>query len=113
MCPLAPVTNTRMMLNPQGLSDVSCCHQTSTLMSATVSTYAVIMVRWEPNARGRLGQAAFELFLERGFEQVTVAEIAERAGLTERTFFRYFADKREVLFPGAEGFQGVIASGAA
>src|SRR5580700_7701232 len=59
------------------------------------------MVRWEPGARGRLGQAAFELFTERGFEQVTVAEIAERAGLTERTFFRYFADKREVLFSGA------------
>jgi AcrR family transcriptional regulator len=68
------------------------------------------MVRWEPNARGRLGQAAFELFLERGFEQVTVAEIAERAGLTERTFFRYFADKREVLFAGAEGFQELFVS---
>jgi AcrR family transcriptional regulator len=68
------------------------------------------MVRWEPNARGRLGQAAFELFTERGFEQVTVAEIAERAGLTERTFFRYFADKREVLFAGAEGFQDLFVS---
>ena len=71
------------------------------------------MVRWEPNARGRLGQAAFELFTERGFEQVTVAEIAERAGLTERTFFRYFADKREVLFAGAEGFQDLFVSGVA
>jgi AcrR family transcriptional regulator len=68
------------------------------------------MVRWEPGARGRLGQAAFELFTERGFEQVTVAEIAERAGLTERTFFRYFADKREVLFAGAEGFQELFVS---
>ncbi|HEX4287446.1 MAG TPA: TetR family transcriptional regulator [Trebonia sp.] len=68
------------------------------------------MVRWEPGARGRLGQAAFELFTERGFEQVTVAEIAERAGLTERTFFRYFADKREVLFAGADGFQGLFVS---
>jgi AcrR family transcriptional regulator len=71
------------------------------------------MVRWEPNARGRLGQAAFELFTERGFEQVTVAEIAERAGLTERTFFRYFADKREVLFAGADGFQDLFVSSVA
>ena len=58
------------------------------------------MGRWEPDARGRLEQAALELYGERGFEQTTVAEIAERAGLTERTFFRYFADKREVLFCG-------------
>ena len=56
------------------------------------------MSRWEPDARGRLQQAAIELYTERGFEQTTVAEIAERAGLTERTFFRHFADKREVLF---------------
>ena len=59
------------------------------------------MVRWEPNARGRLEQAALELYVERGFDQTTVAEIARRAGLTERTFFRHFADKREVLFDGA------------
>jgi AcrR family transcriptional regulator len=59
------------------------------------------MVRWEPNARERLAQAALELYLERGYEQTTVAEIAARAGLTERTFFRHFADKREVLFAGS------------
>ncbi len=60
------------------------------------------MVRWEPNAQGRLEQAALDLYVERGFEQTTVAEIAKRAGLTERTFFRYFADKREVLFGGSK-----------
>ncbi len=60
------------------------------------------MGRWEPNARGRLAEAAWELFLERGYEETTAAEIATRAGLTERTFFRHFADKREVFFAGAE-----------
>jgi AcrR family transcriptional regulator len=70
-------------------------------MSAAVVTIIRTMARWEPNARGRLEQAALELYGERGFESATVAEIAERARLTERTFFRYFADKREVLFGGA------------
>ena len=60
------------------------------------------MGRWEPDARGRLERAALELYFDRGFDQTTVAEIAERAGLTERTFFRHFADKREVLFRGDE-----------
>jgi AcrR family transcriptional regulator len=46
-----------------------------------------------------------QLYTERGFEQVTVAEIAERAGLTARTFFRYFTDKREVLFGGSAALQ--------
>jgi AcrR family transcriptional regulator len=60
------------------------------------------MGRWKPDGRGRLEQAAMELYVEQGFEHTTVAEIAERAGLTERTFFRHFADKREVLFSGSE-----------
>jgi AcrR family transcriptional regulator len=68
------------------------------------------MNRWEPNARGRLEQAALELYIERGFEQTTVAEIAKRAGLTERTFFRHFADKREVLFWGAGALQELLVS---
>lgn len=63
------------------------------------------MGRWDPDADGRLQQAAMALYLERGYEDVTVAEIAAAAGLTKRTFFRYFADKREVLFAGAPAFQ--------
>jgi len=63
------------------------------------------MSRWQPNARGRLEQAAYELFLGQGYEQTTVADIAKRAGLTERTFFRHYADKREVLFGGAAALQ--------
>jgi AcrR family transcriptional regulator len=68
------------------------------------------MGRWEPNARGRLMQAAFALYGERGFEQTTVAEIAKRAGLTERTFFRHLADKREVLFAGADALRELLVS---
>ena len=68
----------------------------------TVSAVTTIgsMTRWQPNARGRLRQAALELYGEHGFDQTTVAQIAERAGLTERTFYRHFADKREVVFSG-------------
>src|SRR6201991_2746146 len=69
------------------------------------------MTRWEPNARGRLGLAALELYSERGYDQTTVAEIAKRAGLTERTFFRYFADKREVLFHGSVMLQERLVQG--
>jgi AcrR family transcriptional regulator len=56
------------------------------------------MARWAPDSRGRLETAAWELFEAKGFAATTVPEIAERAGLTTRTFFRHFADKREVLF---------------
>jgi AcrR family transcriptional regulator len=66
------------------------------------------MGRWEPNARGRLEQAAMALFETRGYDRTTVEEIAARAGLTERTFFRYFADKREVLFGGAKDLERLI-----
>jgi len=71
------------------------------------------MGRWEPNARGRLAQAALALYAEQGFEQTTVAEIAKQAGLTERTFFRHFADKREVLFYGSELLQDLLAQAVA
>ncbi|MFD9818895.1 TetR family transcriptional regulator [Streptomyces violascens] len=67
------------------------------------------MGRWKPDARGRLEQAAMELYTERGFEQTTVDEIAKRAGLTERTFFRHYADKREVLFGGSSALESLFA----
>lgn len=66
------------------------------------------MTRWEPDGRGRLEQAALDLFGERGYDNTTVAEIAERAGLTERTFFRHFSDKREVLFGGSNIFEEAL-----
>ncbi|SHU16355.1 transcriptional regulator [Mycobacteroides abscessus subsp. abscessus] len=71
-------------------------------MAVTDIAYNPPVGRWEPNAQGRLEQAALDLYLEQGFDATTVAEIAARAGLTERTFFRHFADKREVLFRGHE-----------
>jgi AcrR family transcriptional regulator len=60
------------------------------------------MSRWKPDAASRLIVGAIDLFGEQGYEATTVAEIAERAGLTKRTFFRYFSDKREVLFSGTD-----------
>jgi AcrR family transcriptional regulator len=63
------------------------------------------MSRWQPEALPRLQKAALELFLEQGYEGTTVDQIAQRAGLTPRTFFRYFADKKEVLFAGTEQFE--------
>ncbi|GHE68515.1 TetR family transcriptional regulator [Streptomyces spiralis] len=71
------------------------------------------MSRWEPNARGRLAEAALELYSERGYEQTTVAEIARRAGLTERTFFRHYTDKREVLFGGSGALQELFVGAVA
>ena len=71
------------------------------------------MTRWKPDAQGRLMKAAIELFDEQGYEATTVAEIAERAGLTKRTFFRHFSDKREVLFSGSEELQRLWLEGVA
>lgn len=59
-------------------------------------------MRWAPDARGRLQAAAFDLFGEQGYSATTIPQIAARAGLATRTFFRYFADKREVIFDGDE-----------
>jgi len=77
-------------------------------MTVSDITYTSEMVRWEPDGRGRLEQAAMALYAERGFENTTVAEIADRAGLTERTFFRHYADKREVLFAGSSQLQDLL-----
>src|SRR5215469_10186938 len=83
-------------------------------MSGTVIiAYHRAMGRWEPNARGRLAQAALTLYAEQGFEQTTAAEIARFAGLTERTFFRHFADKREVLFYGADSLRDLLVRAVA
>src|SRR3954471_14979002 len=71
------------------------------------------MARWEPDAAGRLREAAMALYAERGYQRTTVAEIAERAGVTARTFFRHFADKREVLFGGSEQLQEAMAAAVA
>ena len=66
------------------------------------------MPRWGPDADDRLYRSAMQLIFERGYDEVTVAEIAEHAGLKKRSFFRHFADKREVLFAGAADFEHAI-----
>ncbi|MCJ1703933.1 TetR/AcrR family transcriptional regulator [Rathayibacter sp. VKM Ac-2926] len=67
------------------------------------------MSRWAPDAALRLERAAMELFTEHGYSATTVPSIAERAGLTTRTFFRHFADKRDVLFLREREFPEVVA----
>jgi AcrR family transcriptional regulator len=69
------------------------------------------MARWEPGAPERLQKAALELFATRGYEQTTATEIAQSVGLTERTFFRHFSDKREVLFHGQDVFVQAFLAG--
>ncbi|WP_344746164.1 helix-turn-helix domain-containing protein [Kribbella aluminosa] len=69
------------------------------------------MARWEPGTPERLQQAALELFATRGYEQTTATEIAQSVGLTERTFFRHFSDKREVLFHGQDVFVRAFLDG--
>ncbi|MFD5445765.1 TetR/AcrR family transcriptional regulator [Streptomyces tendae] len=56
------------------------------------------MARWEPNAPQRLAAAALDLFAEHGYDNTTVLDIAQRAGLAKSSFFRHFQDKRGVLF---------------
>jgi AcrR family transcriptional regulator len=71
------------------------------------------MVRWEPNARGRLQEAAMTLFYERGYDAVTVADIAERAGMTTRSYFNHFADKPEVVFAALDTFTADVLANLA
>ena len=101
------------MITSVKTDDVSNCHQSYRRMSVTVNAKIELMGRWQPDSRGRLQEAALALYSERGFDQTTAAQIAARAGLTERTFFRHFADKREVLFGGSALLQERIVAGVA
>lgn len=85
------------------ITNVSSCHRSGL-------RYVRAMARWEPNARERLQAAALELFEEHGYDRTTVADIAARAELTERTFFRHFTDKREVLFSGSEALEQLFVA---
>src|SRR5688572_25040434 len=69
------------------------------------------MARWEPGARDRLVIAAVDLFADQGYDATTVAQIAERAGVTKSTFFRYFPDKRELLVAGQETLSRLLVEG--
>jgi len=80
-------------------------------MSVAVITRLGRMTRWEPGTAKRLQEAALELFATRGFEQTTATEIAQSVGLTERTFFRHFSDKREVLFQGQQQLTEAFLAG--
>src|SRR6202451_851890 len=71
------------------------------------------MARWQPGARERLVVAAVDLFTEEGYDTTTLAQIAERAGITRSTFFRYFCAKREVLAAGQETLSRLLAEGIA
>jgi AcrR family transcriptional regulator len=71
------------------------------------------MARWEPGARERMVLAAVDLFTEQGYDATTVAQIAERAGVTKSTFFRHFPDKRELLVAGQEVLSQLLAEGIA
>jgi len=79
------------------------------MMRSDRVAYDVTVARWEPNARERLESAALDLFVENGYEETTVAQIADRAGMNRATFFRHFADKREVLFGGEDVLAGLFA----
>jgi AcrR family transcriptional regulator len=79
-------------------------------MSLSDIKYDDGMSRWEPDGRRRLEEAALSLYAEQGFEHTTAAEIADRAGLTARTFFRHFGDKREVLFGNERALEDLLVT---
>ncbi|TDW91156.1 TetR family transcriptional regulator [Kribbella sp. VKM Ac-2566] len=70
-----------------------------------------VMARWQPGARDRLVLAAVDLFADQGYDATTVAQIAERAGVTKSTFFRHFPDKRELLVAGQETLCRLLVEG--
>ena len=71
------------------------------------------MARWQSNTQERLIQAALDLYSEQGYEQTTVSQIADRIGVTSRTYFRYFPDKREVLFASGLAMREAVVTGTA
>lgn len=88
---------------------MSCCDITVALMSWCVITrYRRRVPRWEQGSEERLTAAALQLFGEQGFDDTSVVEIAQRARVTNRTFFRYFSDKREVLFADADALRAAL-----
>jgi AcrR family transcriptional regulator len=92
---------------------MSAADVTVALTAVAVISRLVDMARWESGARERLQAAAMELYVSRGFEGTTAADIARSVGLTERTFFRHFTDKREVLFNGQELLEQAFLDGVA
>jgi hypothetical protein len=72
------------------------------IFSAPNHAISACMPRWEPDARERLVVAALQLFSEQGYDETTVAVIADRAGLSKSTFHRHFPEKRDVLAAGQE-----------
>jgi AcrR family transcriptional regulator len=89
------------------VDDDTLCHYS---MTVRVIRYAGNMSRWAPDAALRLESAALELFAEQGYAATTVPQITARAGLTTRTFFRHFSDKREVLFLRDREFPAVVTA---
>jgi AcrR family transcriptional regulator len=82
---------------------------TVAVMTASAVVRIWLMARWPPGTRDRLEQSGLELFADQGYDRTTVAQIADRAGLKERSFYRYFPDKREVLFAGGKDLEDRLA----
>ena len=88
-------------------------HHASRVKETSPIIYDGPMARWEPGARERLVLAAVDLFTEQGYDATTVAQIAERAGVTKSTFFRHFPDKRDLLVAGQQTLSGLLVEGIA
>ncbi|MGC5000241.1 MULTISPECIES: TetR/AcrR family transcriptional regulator [unclassified Streptomyces] len=73
-------------------------------MSANTFPVESLRDRKRRQTRERIVETAFALFMERGFDAVTVDEIAQRAEIGRTTFFRYFGDKQEVVFSTEDDF---------